>query len=95
MGGGVSVTSRSSRPSSTVSYSRNDAPAYPPSPAVEQSAAAPVALTHSEAMERFNVSRLLAFGATSNKAVPESGEGFRGGVNSTAHAILSCAPSKS
>jgi CCR4-NOT transcription complex subunit 1 len=51
----------SSRPSSTVSYSRNDAPAYPPSPAVEQSIAVPVALTHSEAMERFNVSGLLTF----------------------------------
>ena len=41
-----------------MSYSRNDAPAYPPSPAVEQSVAVPVALTHSEAMERFNVSGL-------------------------------------
>ncbi len=78
-----------------MSYSRNDAPAYPPSPAVEQSVAAPVALTHSEAMERFNVSGLLTFGATSNKAVPESGEGFRGGANSAAHAILSRAPSES
>lgn len=78
-----------------MSYSRNDAPAYPPSPAVEQSVAVPVALTHSEAMERFNVSSLLTFGATSNKAVPESGKGFRGGANSTAHAIISRAPSES
>ncbi|KAH9981460.1 Not1-domain-containing protein [Lactifluus volemus] len=44
----------SSRPSSTMSYSRNDAPAYPPSPAVDQSVAGPVALSHSEAMDRFN-----------------------------------------
>jgi hypothetical protein len=49
----------------------------------------PVALTHSEAMERFNVSGPLTFGATSDKAVPEFGEGFRGGANSVAHAILS------
>jgi CCR4-NOT transcription complex subunit 1 len=45
----------SSRPSSTVSYSRNEAPvAYSPSPAVEQSVAVPVALSHPEAMDRFN-----------------------------------------
>jgi CCR4-NOT transcription complex subunit 1 len=44
----------SSRPSSTVSYSRNDAPTYSPSPAVEQSVAGPVALSHPEAMDRFN-----------------------------------------
>ena len=78
-----------------MSYSRNDAPAYPPSPAVEQSVAVPVALTHSEAMERFNVSGLQTFFAASNKAVSESGEGFRGSANSTAHAILSRAPSES
>ncbi|KAI0306727.1 Not1-domain-containing protein [Multifurca ochricompacta] len=44
----------SSRPSSTVSYSRNDAPAYSPSPAVDQSVAGPVSLSHPEAMDRFN-----------------------------------------
>ncbi|KAI9509952.1 Not1-domain-containing protein [Russula earlei] len=44
----------SSRPSSTVSYSRNDAPTYSPSPAVEPNVAVPVALSHPEAMDRFN-----------------------------------------
>ncbi len=78
-----------------MSYSRNDAPAYSPSPAVEQSVAVPVALSHPEAMERFNVSGLLTFSATPTKAVPEPGEGFRGGANPTTHAILSRAPSES
>ena len=44
-----------------MSYSRNDAPAYPPSPAVDQSVAGPVALSHPEAMDRFSVSDPLAF----------------------------------
>ncbi|KAH9180386.1 Not1-domain-containing protein [Lactarius sanguifluus] len=48
----------SSRPSSTVSYSRNDAPTYSPSPAIDQSVAGPVALSHPEAMDRFNLSQL-------------------------------------
>ena len=78
-----------------MSYSRNDAPAYSPSPAVEQSVAVPVALSHLEAMDRFNVSDPLTFGTAATKAVSESGEGFRGGANSTAYAILSRAPSES
>lgn len=78
-----------------MSYSRNEAPAYSPSPAVEQSVAVPVALSHPEAMDRFNVSDLLTSGATPTKPVSEFGEGLGGGANSTAHAILSRAPSQS
>jgi hypothetical protein len=78
-----------------VSYSRNDAPAYSPSPAVEQSVAVPVALSHLEAMDRFNVSDPLMIGITLTKAVSEYGEGVRSGVDSTACAILGRAPSES
>ncbi|KAI0273855.1 Not1-domain-containing protein [Gloeopeniophorella convolvens] len=44
----------SSRPSSTVSYTRNDTLAYSPSPAVDQTASGSVVLSHPEAMDRFN-----------------------------------------
>jgi len=50
-----------SRPSSTVSYARNEHlnPAlYAASPALEPALAAPPALSHQEAMERFTVSTL-------------------------------------
>ncbi|KAI0057116.1 Not1-domain-containing protein [Artomyces pyxidatus] len=47
----------SSRPSSTMSFSRNDplsVTVYPSSPALEQPVAGPTPLSHQEAMERFN-----------------------------------------
>ncbi|KAI0320504.1 Not1-domain-containing protein [Amylostereum chailletii] len=44
----------SSRPSSTVSYSRNEAHAYTASPAMDQSTNVPASMTHQDAMDRFN-----------------------------------------
>jgi hypothetical protein len=67
-----------SRPLSTVSYSCNDAPAYSPSPAVEHCVTVPVALSHPEAIDQFNVSGLLAFVINSTNVTLEPGEGLRG-----------------
>jgi len=53
-----------SRPSSTVSYARNEHlnPAlYAASPAPEPALTAHAALSHQEAMERFNVSTLFIY----------------------------------
>jgi hypothetical protein len=78
-----------------VSYSRNDAPAYPPSPAVEQSVAVPVTLSHPEAMDRFSVGDPSTFDMTPAEVVPEFGEGSRGRAKSITNAIFSRPPSES
>jgi hypothetical protein len=78
-----------------VSYSRNDAPTYSPSPAVEQSVAGPVALSHPEAMDRFNVGKSLTFGFRAIEMAIEFGERIRGGTQSTSYAILGGTPSES
>jgi hypothetical protein len=55
-----------------------NAPAYSPSLAVKQSVAVPIALSHPEAMDQFNVSNPSAFVINSTNVTLEPGEGFRG-----------------